>query len=113
MRGAARDLWRCNMRPKNASILKTGKSCKEGRISKRRFRPGNPRLSGKTPTRIKPVDMINGAPFHPRRIVAFAQRRRNAGHNCSADIADTALRGAMNVPAETGYNPEGAVENLA
>ena len=93
------------------SILKTGKSGKEGRISKRGFRSGNSRLSGKTPTRIKPVDMINRAPFHPRRIVA--QRRRNAGYNCSADIADAALCGAMNVPAETGYNPKGAVQNLA
>jgi len=96
-----------------SSIFKIGKSGKAGRISKRRFRSGNSRLSGKTPTRVKPVDMINGAPFHPRRIVAFAQRRRNAGHNRSADIADAALCGAMNVSAETGYNPKGAVQNLA
>jgi hypothetical protein len=96
-----------------SSIFKIGKSGKAGRISKRRFRSGNSRLGGKTPTRIKPVDMINGAPFHPRRIVAFAQRRRNAGHNCGPDIADASLCGAMNVPAETGYNPKGAVQNLA
>jgi hypothetical protein len=83
------------------------------RISKWRFRPGNSRLSGKAPIRIKSVDMINRTPFHPRRILAFAQRRRNARHNCGRDFTDTTLCGSVNVPAEAGYNPEGALQNLA
>jgi hypothetical protein len=63
--------------------------------------------------RVKSVDMINGTPFHPRRILAFTQRRRNARHDCGRDFTDTALCGTVNVPAETGYNPESALQNLA
>jgi hypothetical protein len=81
--------------------------------SKQRFRPGNSRLGGKAPTRIKSVDIINGAPFHVRRILAFAQRRRNAGHNCSRDITDPALCGTVNMTAETSNNPKGILQDLA
>src|SRR5262249_55976851 len=83
------------------------------RISKWRFRPGHSRLCGKTPIPIKSVDIIKQKPFSSPPIIALLERRRNARHNCGRDFTDTALCGSVNVPAEAGYNPEGALQNLA
>jgi len=50
----------------------------------RRLGSDNPCLGGKTPNRIKPVDLIDRTHPHLRRILAFAQCCRDALHHKAA-----------------------------
>jgi hypothetical protein len=72
---------------------------------RRRSGSDNPRLGGKAPNRIKPVDVVDRTSLHVRRILAFAQCRRDARHHCRPDAADITLGSAMNMAAENGDDP--------
>ena len=73
----------------------------------------NPCFCGKAPSRIKPVDLIDRSHLHVRRILALAQRRRDARHHCRRDASDTTCNSTMNMAAENGDDPPGALQSPA
>src|SRR5690348_2409686 len=69
----------------------------------------NPCLAGKAPNRIKSVDLIDRTCLHVRRILAFAQCRRDAWHHCRRDTSDITRGSTMNMAAENGDDPLGVL----
>ena len=69
----------------------------------------NARFAGKAPNRIKSVNLIDRTCLHVRRILAFAQCRRDALHYCRRDASDITRSSTMNVAAENGDDPLGVL----
>lgn len=57
--------------------------------------------------------LIDGPHPHMRRIVASAQRRRDAGHHGRRNTSDVTFRRPMNMAAENGNHPPGMLQSLA
>jgi hypothetical protein len=72
-----------------------------------------PRFGGKAPSRIEPVNLIDRPYLHVRRIIAFAQCRRDAGYHRRGDASDMSLGGAMNMTAENGNHAPGMLQSSA
>ena len=75
--------------------------------------PDNPCFGGKAPMRIKSVDVIDGTSLHVRRIVAFAQCRRDAGHHGRRNTPDMTRSRTVNMAAENSDDPPGVQQGLA
>src|SRR3989304_7911940 len=71
----------------------------------------NPCFGGKTPNRIKPVDLIDRTYLHLSRILTFAQCRRDARHHCRRDARDMTRSSTVNMAAENGDDPPGGVQS--
>jgi hypothetical protein len=69
----------------------------------------NPCFAGKAPKRVKSVDLIDRTCLHVRRILTFAQCRRDALHHCCRDVSDIARGSTMNMAAENGDDPLGVL----
>ena len=69
----------------------------------------NPCFAGKAPKRVKSVDLIDRSCLHVRRILAFAQGRRDALHHCRRDASDITRGSTMNMAAENGDDPLGVL----
>src|SRR4029079_4748674 len=56
------------------------------------------------------MDVIDRAPLHGGRVIAFAQRRRDALYDGARDVSNIALRGTMHMTAEDANNPPGLLQ---
>ena len=73
----------------------------------------NPCFGGKAPGRIEAVQVIDGAVLDARRILALAQRRRDARHHDRRDVPDAALGRPVDMAAEHGGHPLRMLQGLA
>jgi len=72
----------------------------------------NPRFGGKTPGWIEPVQVIDRARAHGRRVFALAKRCRNALHYACGNWSDKTFCGAMHMTAEDSDYPVAALQSL-
>jgi hypothetical protein len=73
----------------------------------------DPCFGGKTPNRIKPVDLIDRTSPHISGIFAFAQCRRDAGHHHRRDARDMTRSSTVNMAAENSDDPPGVLQSPA
>jgi hypothetical protein len=59
------------------------------------------------------MHVIDRARPHGRRILPFAQRRRDARHHACRDAADMTGGRTMNMAAENRNDPPGALQDIA
>jgi len=72
----------------------------------------DPRLGGKAPSRIKPMNVIDRAHLHTGWILAFAQRRGDAWHHGRPDAPDLTGSATVDMAADNGDDPPGVLQNL-
>ena len=76
-------------------------------------RADNPCFGGKTPIRIKSMDVIDRTRLHVSRILTLAQRCRDARHHCRRDAPDMTRSSTVNVAAENGDDSPGVLQSPA
>src|SRR3546814_4543237 len=69
-------------------------------LCRRWLRSDDPRFGRETPNRIAPMDLIDRARLHIGRILASAQRRRDARHHVCGDALDIARGRTVHAAAE-------------